>query len=210
MKCIFCGELVEFGKEISICDNCYSMIPFLEDRVFELGPMYSFDNCICLCEYNGILKDALRRYKFRNKSVYYRTLGKLLALKIIKVIKVKNEDIIMSIPLNKDRQIERGYNQSYLISNYISKVLRISEKSYVLKKIKNTSVQSLMNKSLRGKNVEGAFKVIYPEKVKGRKVFLVDDILTTGSTLSECSRVLKESGAIEVTAVAIASGKKFI
>jgi ComF family protein len=157
-----------------------------------------------------MVKDALKRYKFRNKSVYYRTFGKLLAQKISKVTQIKNGDVIMSIPLSKDRQDARGYNQSYLISNYISKVLRISEKSYILKKIKSTGVQSLMKKNLRVINVEGAFKVCYPERIKGRKVFLIDDILTTGSTLSECSRVLKESGALEVTAVAIASGKKFI
>ena len=210
IKCIFCGELLGFDNKVSICNECYGKIPFFDDRVYELGPLYSFDNCICLCEYSGIIKDAIKRYKFYNKPAYYRTFGKLLADKIMRVTTADKIDIIISIPLNKDRQNQRGYNQSYLISNYISKLLKISEKSYALGKVRNTGVQSLMNRNLRAANVEGAYKVLYPEKVKGRRVFLIDDILTTGSTLSECSRVLKESGAVEVTAVAIASGRKFI
>jgi len=210
IKCIFCGRILEFDKKLSICDECYGKIPFLDDRVFELGPLYSFDNCICLCEYSGIIKDAIKRYKFNNKPSYYRTFGTLLADKIMKVTEIEKQHVIISIPLNKERYAQRGYNQSYLISNYISKLLKISEKSYVLRKVRNTGVQSLMKRELRMRNVEGAYKVCYPDSIKGRKVFLVDDILTTGSTLSECSRALKDSGAVEVTAVAIASGKKFI
>ncbi|MDP4179506.1 MAG: ComF family protein [Bacillota bacterium] len=209
-KCVFCGELLAFNSKADICNLCLDKIPFLPDEIYKLGPAYSFDSVICLCEYTGIIKDAIKRFKFHNKSHYYRTFGRLLSDKIKKVTRGQKFDIIISVPLHKERQISRGYNQSYLISSFISKELKIKEKSYCITRVKNTNVQSLTKKEGRYLNVKDAFKARYPKEIEGKSIIIVDDILTTGNTLSECSRVLKESGAKDITVVAIASGKKFI
>jgi ComF family protein len=118
-------------------------------------------------------------------------------------------DIIISVPLHKQKQRSRGYNQSYLISRILSREIGVMEGSYLLSRVKNTKSQSTLSKKERISNIENAFKVLRPCEIDGRRVLLVDDVLTTGCTLDECSKVLKAAGAIEVVAAVIASGRKY-
>lgn len=211
-KCIFCGEILSASVKINICGSCFNKIPFMKEnylrRSNEPHAGESCDAIVCVCEYSGIIKEAIRRYKFSNKSSYYRVFGKLLSDKVKKMTNFWKFDIIISVPLHKDRESFRGYNQSYLISKILSKGLGIEESSYLLKRMVRTDTQSLLSRNERIFNVRGAFKVADPGKVKGKTILLVDDILTTGSTINECSRVLKENGASCVVAAVIASGRK--
>lgn len=116
--------------------------------------------------------------------------------------------MIISIPLHHKKELSRGYNQALLISKALSRELKIPECSGVLKRIKYTDAQSLLKKGDRSINVKGAFRVINSDMIKDKSILLVDDILTTGSTANECSKVLKEAGARIVDAAVIASGKK--
>ena len=212
-KCIFCGGILEFSCNIDVCEACYKKLPFFNDNsksfYSNVVGTKNFNEVICLFEYSGIIKDSVRRYKFFNKACYYRTFAKLLSDKVKRVTMLPNFDIIMSVPLYKQREFDRGYNQAYLISKVLSKEIHIPEYSKLLERIKNTDAQSLLAKDRRAENIKNAFRVKNPDRIKDKNILLVDDIFTTGSTIDECCKVLKASGAKSVVAAVIASGRKY-
>lgn len=209
-KCIFCSNILGLNAEIHICKDCYKKIPFIDEAKAALKKGFNYyDDIVCVCEYSGIIKNALRRFKFSSKPAYARTLSLLLVQELKKMTNSHKFDIIISVPLHKQKEQERGYNQSYLISKEISRELGYCEQSMVLKRIRNTGSQSRLDKSMRMTNVKDAFRVDNVEAVKGKTILLVDDILTTGNTINECCRVLKQAGAAKVIAAVIASGRKF-
>jgi ComF family protein len=207
-KCIFCGDIVRNHSRIDVCSLCYEKLPFICEGKIKPEKGQYFDEVICVFEYSTIIKKAILKYKFFNKPHYYRTFALLLSDKI-NMMTIKPEiDIIISVPLHKSRQRSRGYNQSYLISRAVSKEIGVKEGSYLLLRVKETQSQSTLPKNKRHSNIENAFKVLKHHEIKGKKILIIDDILTTGSTLNECSRVLKEAGALQVIAAVIASGRK--
>lgn len=208
-RCIFCGDIIKASSSIDICSVCYKKLPFINEGIIKPEKGQYFDEVICVFEYSDIIKKAILRYKFFNKPHYCRTFALLLSDKI-KNMTIKPEiDIIISVPLHKHKQRSRGYNQSYLISRLISKNIGAKEGSYLLSRVKDTESQSTLPKNERHLNIENAFRVLSHQEIKGKNILMVDDILTTGSTLSECSRVLKDAGALKVIAVVIASGRKY-
>ncbi|HEX3027937.1 MAG TPA: ComF family protein [Clostridia bacterium] len=209
-KCIFCGTLLSPDSGLEICGSCYDRIPFISITHEKLLKTYGYlDDVICTCEYSGIIKESLIRYKFFDKSSYYRTFAQLLAQKVKKMTNYHEFDIITGVPLHKDREKKRGYNQSILISKILGRETGIREKPNLLKRIRSTNSQSLLSKDERCLNVKGAFSVSDAAQLHDKSILLVDDVMTTGSTLEECARVLKDSGARSVTAAVIASGRKF-
>lgn len=108
--------------------------------------------------------------------------------------KLEKYDIILIVPVNKARKKERGYDQSYLIAKTISTIIKRPIVKNVLYKDKNTIKQSTLNKEERKENVKGAYSIKNFQKLKNKKILLIDDIYTTGSTVNECSRVLIEKG----------------
>lgn len=98
------------------------------------------------------------------------------------------------VPLSSKRKRLRGYNQSQLIAEIISNILQIKIQNKILFKTKNILPQSTLNKEQRKNNIKGAFKAKNIEKIKNKKILLIDDIYTTGSTLNECSRTLVKNG----------------
>ena len=117
---------------------------------------------------------------------------------------LKKYDIILYVPMFKKHKLIRGYNQSELIAQRLSNVLGIKLEKNNLVKIIETKKQSTLTKNQREKNVKNAFKLKNPEKIKDKKVILFDDIYTTGSTVNECSKILKKAGATEIAILTIA------
>lgn len=211
-RCIFCNCLLEPDIKLQICNDCYSKIPFAEEEIIRTGNTGSYSGCdgaICVCEYSGIVKDSLIRFKFYSRPSYYRTYARMIADRMEKLGSIGKFDLVMSVPLHKKKEYSRGYNQAYLISKALCRYLKLPERSYLLKRFKNTDTQSLLDRSERRLNIMNAFKVTGSEEVKGKSILLVDDIMTTGFTLDECARMLKEAGAVSVTAAVVATGRKF-
>ncbi|MCX7923029.1 MAG: ComF family protein [Clostridia bacterium] len=213
-KCIFCGTLLDINAELDICARCYSRIPFINGKgIKDRRQGYDIKYCdgvFCVCNYSGIVKDSIIKYKFLNKASYYRTFAKLLSYKLKEMTNCRNFDIIVSVPLYKNKERVRGYNQSLLVSKALSKEIGVPHYSGLLVKIKNTESQSLLGKKERYTNIKDAFATSDRDKVKDKSILLVDDILTTGSTISECCKVLKESGAKKVFAAVIATGRQSV
>ncbi|HHW49622.1 MAG TPA: ComF family protein [Clostridiaceae bacterium] len=212
-KCIFCSKIIDLKADIEICRDCYKLIPFVEQKSvipFSVpGGLGCCDGVICACRYTGIVRDSLIKYKFYDKSGFCRAFARLIAEKIKNMAVYREFDVIVSVPLHKRREHMRGYNQSLLISRILSRELKLPEKSKILKRKKETHTQSLLPLDKRRSNLLGAFEVKHTDEIKDKTVLLVDDIMTTGITLNECSKVLKEAGAKKVIAAVVASGRDF-
>jgi len=209
--CIFCRQILRYDAAVQICDTCYRDLPFSGEELLaasqEDGDHYC-DGVVSVFEYTGVVKESLIRFKFYNEPGYYRTYAELIAEKLTRMVDVGQYHMLLSVPLHKHKEISRGYNQAYLISRELSRKLKLPERSRLIKRCRYTEAQSLLDKEKRSRNVKGAFAVISPDRIAGKSILLVDDILTTGSTLEECGRVLKNAGAAKITAVVVATGRK--
>lgn len=116
----------------------------------------------------------------------------------------KDYDLIIPIPLYRDRLRERGFNQALLLAREVGKALATEVDPFVLVKKKPTPPQVILKGEERRKNLRKAFEVKYPEKVRDKKILLIDDVYTTGTTIETASRALLEAGAEEVGAVVVA------
>lgn len=211
-RCIFCGGLLEPGKALQICGGCYPEIPFAEEAVVRTraeGAGPACDGALCVCEYSGVVRESLIRFKFYGKPGYYRTFARLISDRMRKLGYDGAFDMVVSVPLHRQKEYQRGYNQARLISKALSRGLRLPERSRLLKRCRNTRTQSLLDRSGRRSNIANAFEVTAPREVKDRSILLVDDIMTTGYTLEECARMLKGAGAVFVMAAVVATGRKF-
>ena len=120
--------------------------------------------------------------------------------------KIKSYDIIMPIPISKKRLKQRGYNQSSVFAKKVAKILKIVYFENAILKMKNNQPQSSLSQEERVKNVQNVYKINekYLQMLKNKKILLIDDIFTTGSTSNECSRILKSSQAKSVGIFTIA------
>ena len=116
----------------------------------------------------------------------------------------KENSLLAPIPLSKSRERWRGFNQATLLANELSRFLKIPLLNNNLIKIKKTQPQVELKREQREENIKGAFKLKNPQKVRGKRIFLVDDVFTTGSTMEECARVLKKAGGKEVWGIVVA------
>lgn len=212
-KCIFCNKILAITSDIDICKECYEKIPFLSPHPIS-GGRNLFNNrycdqVVCVCEYSGNIKEALIRFKFYNKPSFYRALGKLLYSRLEDALDVGGIDMVLSVPLSRKRYAQRGYNQARLVSKVLSRELRVADCSAIIKRVRDTRSQRLLDKKSRYRNIRDAFALIDPDIVEGKTIVLVDDIYTTGNTVGECARILKEAGADRVIAGVIASGRKY-
>ena len=205
-RCVFCEEIVDIRKTPEICDECSRKLPRRE-RGLGIRRSDRFDSLSVLYPYEGIVKESITRYKFQDKSSYFRTYAALLKDKISENVDIETVDAIMSVPLHRSKKLSRGYNQAQLISRQLAYLTKKQDISNLLIRIIKTESQSGLEGEKREGNVRGAFEVRHSERISGKTVLLIDDILTTGSTINECCRVLKEAGVRVVHAAVIASGR---
>jgi ComF family protein len=171
-------------------------------------PSDSVEGVFCLFVYEGMIRESIIKYKFFENEFCYRTFGNLLAKKIEKFHMEYPFDAIVSIPLHKNRLKERGFNQSYLISSEISKILKIKEISSSVIRAKDTKKQSTLPLFERKENVKDSFIIARNNETTIKRLLIIDDILTTGSTIEELANTFKEYYEVEVFAGVIASGRK--
>ena len=154
-------------------------------------------------------------YQFKYPP-YLKDLTKTLASILIEhlVLSGKNTDdiwapsgvpaVLVPVPLDKIKLKQRGYNQSEELAKELSQVLQVPLISNNLIKIKSTSPQMELSKQEREKNLEDAFAIKNPTELAGKKIFLVDDVYTTGSTMNECAKILKNTGSNNVWGICLA------
>ena len=199
--CGFCNKL----NQNWICKKCNKKINSLIRANKIIYKNKYFDELIYLFDYNGIIRDKMLDYKFNDKSYLYKTFSKIIIKneKICGII--QKYDIIIPVPMNRKKLKLRGYNQVELIANELINLgVKINIDTRSLIKQKNTIPQSTLSKIERTSNLIGAYKTDNNKNIMGKNILLFDDIFTTGSTVNECSRILKENGARKIGVLAIA------
>jgi len=197
-KCPFCEKLLEKGE--LLCPDCQRELPWLTGaegkRAVELT-----GGCAAPLRYQGRVREAVHAYKFRGKSARGRLLGPLIAQSVRD--HALEADLVSWPPLSKKRRRERGYDQAELLARAVGKALALPVVRTLDKK--EVPAQSgLEGEARRRANVLGAYSAHDPEAFRGKTVLLVDDVVTTGATLSECAKILRLAGAREVVCAALA------
>lgn len=192
--CPYCKSFIE--EEDTECSFCKSAGEFSEDhKILLVRSLGRFD------EY---YKELIHRFKYGKKIPLGKRLGRRLGETINDDSIFLKSDFLIPVPLHKSRYRERGFNQSEIIAEEISKATGLPFLKDMLKRKKNTKDQTNLSPQEREKNVRGAFVVTEPEMINGKKIILVDDVITTGATLSECARMLKQAGAEKILGMTIA------
>lgn len=198
-RCIICNLDIE--NEISICKNCDTHLPYLNNKILNyentcLSKVYS------IFRFEGKIKEFIYNLKYNKDRDKAILIGNIMSKFIIES-KLKI-DIIIPIPMHRDRLKEKGYNHTYLIAKRISDITGIKIEDS-LKKEKITSSQVLLSGTERWYNVKGSFKSI--KKYKNKSILLIDDVVTTGATAHFCALELGDDNIISL--LSFASSKKF-
>lgn len=199
--CGICGKI----DPNSLCKRCeINLKSQLNINIIEEVEDKYFDELICIFKYEGQIRKLILDYKFNEKSYIYMTFVKLL-LKDKKIFEnIKNYDTIIPVPISKKRQKERGYNQSELIAKEIAKKIKLEYRNNCLIKTKNIIEQSKLNKEDREKNIQGVYRLENGQSLKNKKILLIDDIYTTGSTVNECSKIIRKANPRRICVLTIA------
>ena len=203
-KCVFCGKVLDSGED-GLCARCQRDLPWLTDGEAELTGEF-FSLCAAPLRYHDKVRDSIRRYKFNGRRGYHKLYGKLVAQCVHDHL-AGRYDLITWVPLSSQRKKERGYDQAFLLAS--AAALELGEVAVeTLRKERHTAAQSgLTEAAQRRANVLGAYTPVDPELVAGKRVLLIDDVVTTGSTLSECARTLRTMGAKDVVCAALARAR---
>ncbi|MGD8237339.1 MAG: ComF family protein [Armatimonadota bacterium] len=223
-KCQVCGR---FSPEL-FCDTCRASVapirsPFCHGcgRPFDpkgtagdrcgdcrLGAFH-FDIARAPATHTGALRKAVIAFKFYGRRRLAQPLGEVLAEFVRELppgpqaIDADAIDAVVPVPLHEARENWRGYNQAVLLAEHLAAAIERPLRPDVLVRRRPTEPQIDLTPRQRQTNVRGAFEVPLPEAVEGRSLLLIDDVFTTGSTLSECARVLKRAGAAHVACLTL-------
>lgn len=202
---LFCVNCSKRG--ISLCFDCLSCAHFNEKEVPNfIYPIYDFRD--------PIIRKAIWALKYKNKKDIANIFAKeiysyiLEELSDLRALENFQDPVLIPIPLSKTREKERGYNQTLLLAKALislDKNQSFKLEENILVKIKETAHQArLKNKKARLENLVGTFEVRDIEKIKNHNIILLDDVVTTGATLSEAKKILRKAGARKIIAFSIA------
>ena len=202
-KCILCSRLLQH-QETDLCKTCRLEAPTCSGRKKSITFVMDWT---AVYYYEGTVRESLLRYKFGGRQHYAAAYGRLLAARISEELHGEF-DLLTYVPVSTRRRLRRGYDQVLLLAKAVGRELGIVPVP-VLQKVRHNAAQSsLQGPEQRHANVLGAYRVSKPERLVGRRVLLLDDIITTGATLSECARVLRTAGASQVVCAAVAAHRE--
>ena len=200
--CGICGKL----NQNYLCKKCQKVLENQSKFVIDENQDFNqnFNKHLYIFKYEGIIRRMILNYKFNEKSYLYITFVNFL-LKNEKFFKIlKSYDTIIPVPISSERKNERGYNQSELLAKELAKKLNIECVKNCLIKNKNIIEQSKLTKVERQKNIQGVYILKNKEKLINKKLLLIDDIFTTGSTVNECCKILKQANPRKIDIFTIA------
>jgi ComF family protein len=188
--CSICGEVLEFSaaEPAPVCGLCRRVPP-------------NFDFAISFAAYEGALRRLVHLLKYEQLRPAAEVIGNLLSMAVLARQFADGRVLVAPVPLHGSKKRQRGFNQSELIARSALRHLHSSGfelQSRILRRVRPTVSQTGLTRHQRRENVRGAFVVAAPELVKGRAVMIVDDVYTTGTTLNECARILRNAGARQV------------
>ena len=220
--CPVCGALSD-RPDRHLCWNCFSRIDLLKSGLCTLcgNPLTGEPESVFICQscrqrkpafdrarsaarFSGVMRDMLHSFKYGNALWLKKDLADIMFGALMAGFEYTLIDVVIPVPLFRTRFRERSYNQALVLASALAALIDRRMDGRSLKRIRGTGTQTKFNSAQRRRNIAGAFKVVRPEWIRGRTVLLVDDVMTTGATLSECSRELKRAGAHQVFAISVA------
>ena len=201
-KCIFCKALLK-EDETDLCKTCRTEAP---DFTSSKNNIPFVAGWTAVWYYRDNVRHSFHRYKFRNALSYAEPYGRFLAMRILQMN--IEFDQLSWVPVSFWRRFSRGYDQVLLIAQSVAKELDVPLVR-TLKKVRHNPAQSgISDPSQRKANVIGAYAVQPDADIANKTIILIDDVITTGSTVSECAKTLLTAGAKEVYCAAVASAHK--
>ncbi len=203
-KCPFCQKILAEPRA-PVCPECRPGLPWLEGAAAERQVDFA-DGCFSPLAYRGTVPQAVHRYKFSR----VRALGKPFAALMTQCLSDRlpeRADLLCWAPLSKKRLRERGFDQAELLAREVGRLLSVPAVP-TLEKTRNTAPQSeLEEASARRANAQGAYSLLPGAGLTGRRVVLVDDVVTSGATLSACAALLRQAGAERVYCLTLAQAR---
>lgn len=202
-KCPVCRKSV--AAHGAWCDQCLAdVLAVREINVLE-HRLHYLDSCRAVCDYNAGVKRIIHDMKYRGAGKQAVYLAWLLDRARV-IDRYPAIDSAVPVPLHADRLAERGYNQTALIFKPWAGRCGFGWQDRCLARIRSTRPQWELTLTERRTNIKGAFAATRPKSICGKNILIVDDIITTGTTMEECARILKKAGARSVHGLALASG----
>lgn len=201
-KCMYCGGILPGEVEL-VCEKCRNgPMPWIKGQMPKLS---GFKGCAVPFFYEAPVRDAILRFKFYGLTKYAAEFARQMA----KTVRQELEycDLVTWVPCSKRRKWTRGYDQAELLARALAKELRL-EAVCTLEKKKHNRVQSRIKSTAeRRANVAGVYRPHAPTRYFRKRILVVDDVITTGATMSQCGQVLLLAGAGRLSCTAIASAK---
>lgn len=212
LRCPFCGRIIKEKTACPVCEATLSRISGNlcprcgRERAYCCckGRAFAFDRCAAPFYYEGAVRRGIINCKFHARQSAAGVFAHYAAQTVQSVYQEEAFDLVAFVPLTRAEYSKRGFNQSELFARALARALSLPCHP-VLKKPHDVAPQRSLPASGRWVNVSGAF--VCSSRLDGARVLLADDIVTTGATLSDCARALKEAGAVRVCCAAIASVK---
>ena len=192
--CETCGENLIPASALSVCPACEESTPH-------------FSRAVAYGSYDAELRELIHLLKYEQVVPAANVLGEMLAQAVGKLAVEPDSAVFVPVPLHSSKQRQRGFNQAELITRAALKRMRLSHAALaanVLERRRETVSQIGLTRPQRNQNIRGAFHVTHPGRIVGRNIILIDDVLTTGTTASECARVLLKAGAKQVYVATVA------
>lgn len=211
-RCVVCSEVIEFENKVHICKACDELIDAAHgiiDKNENISSTKVLDNIkasYSVLPYKKV-KKGIQDFKFdgcKNNGIYLADIMYRVAVENFPKV-FHDNDLILSVPIHKEKLKERGFNQAEVLAELISVKSGIPIVKNQLLRCLNTEPQSGLDRKKRAKNLKDAFEIYNFKTVWEKRILLIDDINTTGTTLNECGRALLEAGAKEVTAFSLAT-----
>ncbi len=202
-KCPFCGKVLDHA---GICPACEKALPWTEEGA-GLRELPGGLQCAAPLWYEGKVREGLLRFKFQGARAAAGPLGELVARCAAERFSGAF-DVVTWVPVSRRRLRSRGYDQARLLAESACRLWEVRPEQLLQKITDNPAQSGLTEEAARRANVLGVYEAAEPERIQGCRILLVDDICTTGATLAECARTLRDAGAADVMCVCAALARR--
>jgi len=223
--CQVCGEERATAREGYVCPKCWQNLRFIRPPFcercglpFEGAITTSFECANChemelhfararsVIAAKGMALELIHRYKYERALWLEPLFASLLIGEAVPALRQEGWDLLVPVPLHPTKQAEREFNQAERLARRLGRAMSIPVATKLVRRVEPTRTQTRLTRAERAKNVRRAFAPIDGARCEGRRVVLIDDVLTTGATTSACAKVLKDRGAAEVCVWTLARG----
>lgn len=189
-----------------ICPRCWRTVPWYDTCEYldilqhtpADDPSHHLQRVYAVTEFSGVAREAVHAFKYHRRFAIASLMGMLMADMVVE----RDIDLVISVPLHRKRRRRRGYDQAAMLAKHVARSLNVKHEANLIRRVKQTKEQNTLSREERHANVSGAFKV--RRSFSGERVLLIDDVYTTGATMHELARVLRNAGAGQVIGVVFA------